>query len=778
MPFDVQGHRGSAGTVPPGNTLPSYEEAIAVGATTLEGDMRLTSDGQPVMLHDAAIPLDCVWVPGGSPPTRTVALLTAAQVAQFDCHPAMVGVQPPPTVEALLDLHAGTAVGFNLEFKVNGAVNVEAFMAAIVDYNFACAGCLQDRLIFQSFQHSDCEYVHSAYFDQPASGNLRFRTSLLGTATIPYLEGQLGYAGLYSPPFTALDAGGVAAVQALGLGVIPWTVNAESDMRALIAMGVDGIITDYPARLVAVLAEAPPPGEASSGTMVNLLQNPGAELQPVTSSGWSAAAGDWTIARGDDDGGIGTHAGENFFWAGPAASGELYQEVDLAGYRGWLGDGAHTALFVGYLGSWSGDGDSAQVVLEARDEAGAILGSVSSPAASPDQWTRLELGLPLPPATAAIRVRLLSQRLAGVDNNGYFDDLGLFLPAPNLLANPGAEQQPVTSHGWTAVSGDWTIARGDDAGGIGTHAGESFFWGGQSAVAELFQDVDLGELAGYLGAATRTIRFVGYLGSWSGDTDAADVVLEARDASGTVLAQSTSAPASPDIWTRREIAFDLPPGTASVRVRLLASRVQGSDNNAYFDSVGLFLPVVNLVENPGAELQPVPGAGWTAVSGDWSIARGDDAGGSGTHSGDNFFWGGQSAAAELLQEIDLGAYRGWIGDGTKVADLIGWIGSWSGDADRSGIVLEWLDAAGQTLASTSTGLLDAASWTRISMPRVPIPAASATARLRLLAERQSGSDNNGYLDDLHLHLEFGDPSAIFSDGFESGNSSAWSASVP
>ena len=145
VPFDVEGHRGSAGTVPPGNTIPSYQEAIAVGATTLEGDMRLTSDGQPVMLHDAAIPLDCVWVPGGSPPTRTVALLTAAQVAQFDCHPAIAGVQPPPTIEALLDLHAGNALGFNLEFKVNGAANVEAFMPAIVDYNFACAGCLQDR---------------------------------------------------------------------------------------------------------------------------------------------------------------------------------------------------------------------------------------------------------------------------------------------------------------------------------------------------------------------------------------------------------------------------------------------------------------------------------------------------------------------------------------------------------------------------------------------------------------------------------------------------------
>jgi glycerophosphoryl diester phosphodiesterase len=49
----------------------------------------------------------------------------------------------------------------------------------------------------------------------------------------------------------------------LGLSVIPWTVDDANDMRALIADGVDGIITNYPARLRAVLAELgmplPPP---------------------------------------------------------------------------------------------------------------------------------------------------------------------------------------------------------------------------------------------------------------------------------------------------------------------------------------------------------------------------------------------------------------------------------------------------------------------------------------------------------------------------------------
>jgi len=47
----------------------------------------------------------------------------------------------------------------------------------------------------------------------------------------------------------------VAAAKSLGLKVIPWTVNERADMERLTALGVDGIITDYPDRLRAVMVE-------------------------------------------------------------------------------------------------------------------------------------------------------------------------------------------------------------------------------------------------------------------------------------------------------------------------------------------------------------------------------------------------------------------------------------------------------------------------------------------------------------------------------------------
>ncbi|WP_413916715.1 glycerophosphodiester phosphodiesterase family protein [Candidatus Skiveiella danica] len=53
---------------------------------------------------------------------------------------------------------------------------------------------------------------------------------------------------IWSPAPTDLDADAVQGAQALGLQVIPWTVNSPADLDRLIGWGVDGIITDYPDR--------------------------------------------------------------------------------------------------------------------------------------------------------------------------------------------------------------------------------------------------------------------------------------------------------------------------------------------------------------------------------------------------------------------------------------------------------------------------------------------------------------------------------------------------
>jgi glycerophosphoryl diester phosphodiesterase len=58
----------------------------------------------------------------------------------------------------------------------------------------------------------------------------------------------------WSPLYRNAKPEDIAAARSLGLKVIPWTVNERSEMERLIALGVDGLITDYPDRLRAVMA--------------------------------------------------------------------------------------------------------------------------------------------------------------------------------------------------------------------------------------------------------------------------------------------------------------------------------------------------------------------------------------------------------------------------------------------------------------------------------------------------------------------------------------------
>ena len=57
---------------------------------------------------------------------------------------------------------------------------------------------------------------------------------------------------IISPAFELLDINLVKMYQAEGFKIIPWTVNEIQNMQSLMAMGVDGIITDFPDKLIAL----------------------------------------------------------------------------------------------------------------------------------------------------------------------------------------------------------------------------------------------------------------------------------------------------------------------------------------------------------------------------------------------------------------------------------------------------------------------------------------------------------------------------------------------
>lgn len=211
-----------------------------------------------------------------------------------------------------------------------------------------------------------------------------------------------------------------------GNGVAVGKYNARTGVASVPYGGAEVRVTDFEV-LYYDLGQARPSQLAATVEVTELggnwLVNPGAETQPVTTSGWRQVSGDWSKLKT----GTAANSGQAFFWAGQQPRGEIVQDVSLAALASWLADGAAVARLSGSLGSWKDDADSSQMTLEALGAGGAVLRTATTGPKNYDAWTLESLAMQLPAATAVLRVRLLAVRTAGNDNNGYFDDLDLRL---------------------------------------------------------------------------------------------------------------------------------------------------------------------------------------------------------------------------------------------------------------------------------------------------------------------------------------------------------------
>lgn len=244
----VHGHRGDRGSVPPGNTLPSFRSALGYGVDVLEGDLQITAEGSVVFGHDDDLrTTGCVRSEEGGATSSEVSGMTDEELALWDCDPEREGTQAPPHLHDVLALDA--SVGFNLELKRGGTEAADVVVSALIAQDQACGGCLVPRLIVQSFDWVALEHVHDTYGE-----TFEVRLSLLAEAARPAeLKAAARFAQIWSPHQDLATPESVAAAHAMGLQVAPWTVNEEADMNRLIDAGVDAIITDVPDVLLRVL---------------------------------------------------------------------------------------------------------------------------------------------------------------------------------------------------------------------------------------------------------------------------------------------------------------------------------------------------------------------------------------------------------------------------------------------------------------------------------------------------------------------------------------------
>jgi glycerophosphoryl diester phosphodiesterase len=247
-------HRGGSALAPE-NTLPAFDRAATLGADAIETDVRLSADGAVMIFHDE----DTLRLTGapGSIEARSGAEIDALDAA-FSFTPdggatwplRGAGVRVPTLAEAL---RRHPRMRFVVDAKAPDPALADALARTIREAR------AEDRVCVGSFVDAQAERLGALL-----PGVCRFLPE--GAATRHVLAARAGAAPVGLPAgFDLADLParlhGAAVVEPpvvehfhrLGMPVHVWTVDDEDEMRALLAMGVDGIVTDRPDVLARVL---------------------------------------------------------------------------------------------------------------------------------------------------------------------------------------------------------------------------------------------------------------------------------------------------------------------------------------------------------------------------------------------------------------------------------------------------------------------------------------------------------------------------------------------
>ncbi len=231
-------HRGGAHEAPE-NSLTAFRNAVNLGYTHIETDVRATADGVPVVFHDER--LDRV-----TDRTGRVRDLAFDQVAT-----AHVGsAERVHCLTEVLELFPDTR--FNIDIKEDNAV--------VPMLRLLARGDILDRVCIASFSGRRLRAVRDAFGQRVctalaprevaalmAHSRLGRTTGLPPGAIAVQVPPRLRGVPIITPPF-------IRSAQSRGWPVHAWTIDDESQMHALLDLGVDGIITDRPGLLREVLS--------------------------------------------------------------------------------------------------------------------------------------------------------------------------------------------------------------------------------------------------------------------------------------------------------------------------------------------------------------------------------------------------------------------------------------------------------------------------------------------------------------------------------------------
>lgn len=276
-PPEVHGHRGCRGLLPE-NTVPAFLKAAELGADWIELDVVITGDSQVVVSHEPWMNHEICTDPEGQPLAEeaergfNLYRMTVTEIQRFDCgsagHPRFPEQEPHrahkptlreavETVEEAAFMQGGSSPNWNIEIKSDPALYGTyqprpADAARLVVATLDSLGII-DRCIIQSFDPAVLRAVHA--IDPDITLALLVEN---GEGLEANLQ-RLGFdPGIYSPRYTLVDEELRRVIHERRMRLVVWTVNDPTDIQHMIRLGVDGIISDYPDRVLKAINGADP----------------------------------------------------------------------------------------------------------------------------------------------------------------------------------------------------------------------------------------------------------------------------------------------------------------------------------------------------------------------------------------------------------------------------------------------------------------------------------------------------------------------------------------
>lgn len=235
-------HRGFSGKYPE-NTMLAFKKAVEVGCQGIETDLHITKDGVIVICHDETIDRTT----NGSGFIRDY---NYKELSNFDA-----GVkfgkefegEKIPTIEEFLNYVKDKNLLINLELK-NDIIAYEQMEKKVIDkiYEFK----LKNNIILSSFNHYSM--IRAKEYDSSIKTGLLYEATLYNVHE--YVK-TVGADALHPFFSSIMDENIVRQIKNSGTMINTYTVNKEEHMKALINLGIDGIITNYPNKLKKILQE-------------------------------------------------------------------------------------------------------------------------------------------------------------------------------------------------------------------------------------------------------------------------------------------------------------------------------------------------------------------------------------------------------------------------------------------------------------------------------------------------------------------------------------------